>query len=81
LGLALLLALIVVRSAPSLAQIEGFEITTDELFEDKREARIIARGNVEIRYFGEILQADDGHRERSSSRKRTARSREPTRSA
>jgi LPS-assembly protein len=45
--------------APSLAQpVEGLEITTDELFEDKREARIIARGNVEIRYFGEILLAD-----------------------
>ena len=39
--------------------IEGFDITTDELFEDKREARIIARGNVEIRFFGEILLADE----------------------
>lgn len=39
--------------------IEGFDITTDELFEDKREARIVARGNVEIRYFGEILIADE----------------------
>ena len=58
-GLALVLALMVAQPAPALAQIEGFEITTDELFEDKREARIIARGNVEIRYFGEILQADE----------------------
>jgi lipopolysaccharide assembly outer membrane protein LptD (OstA) len=49
----------VAQPAPTLAQIEGFEITTDELFEDKRESRIIARGNVEIRYFGEILQADE----------------------
>jgi lipopolysaccharide assembly outer membrane protein LptD (OstA) len=54
LGLVLLLG-----PAPAPAQpIEGLEITTDELFEDKREARIIARGNVEIRFFGEILLAD-----------------------
>jgi len=46
-------------AGPSLAQIEGFEITTDELVEDKRSARVIARGNVEIRFFGEILTADE----------------------
>ena len=50
---------LVLGPAPVRAQsIEGLEITTDELFEDKREARIIARGNVEIRFFGEILLAD-----------------------
>lgn len=56
---SLCLGQLLLGSAPSLAQpIEGLEITTDELFEDKRAARIIARGNVEIRYFGEILLAD-----------------------
>lgn len=57
--LAIFLGLPAMHASPSLAQIEGFEITTDELVEDKRNARIIARGNVEIRYFGEILQADE----------------------
>ena len=47
-----------VLHAASAQPIEGLEIASDELFEDKREARIIARGNVEIRYFGEILLAD-----------------------
>ena len=58
-ALALWPAMLLVQPAPARAQIEGFDITTDELFEDKREARIIARGNVEIRFFGEILLADE----------------------
>jgi lipopolysaccharide assembly outer membrane protein LptD (OstA) len=62
----------------SAQPIEGLEIASDELFEDKREARIIARGNVEIRYFGEILLADRvistgcGPRATSGCRKPTA---------
>ena len=44
---------------PAAQPIEGLDIATDELFEDKSEGRIIARGNVEIRYFGEILLADE----------------------
>ena len=59
LTLAVWLGLFAMFAAPSLAQIEGFEITTDELVEDKHQSRIIARGNVEIRFFGEILQADE----------------------
>lgn len=59
LALAVWPALLLMQPASTFAQVEGFEITTDELFEDRREARIIARGNVEIRYFGEILQADE----------------------
>ena len=31
----------------------------DELIDDTRNGRVIARGNVEIRYFGEILTADE----------------------
>jgi lipopolysaccharide assembly outer membrane protein LptD (OstA) len=59
--LAMLCLVVALAQVPRAAAqlIEGFDITTDELFEDKRESRIIARGNVEIRYFGEILLADE----------------------
>ena len=61
LPLALLCLVMALAQIPrtSAQPIEGLDITTDELFEDKREGRIIARGNVEIRYFGEILLADE----------------------
>ncbi len=58
-ALALWPVMLLVQPAPARAQIEGLEITMDEFFEDTREARIIARGNVEIRFFGEILLADE----------------------
>jgi lipopolysaccharide assembly outer membrane protein LptD (OstA) len=36
-----------------------FEISMDELVEDNWNNQVVARGNVEIRYFGEIVQADE----------------------
>ena len=41
------------------AQSSHFEINMDELIDDTRTGRVIARGSVEIRYFGEILVADE----------------------
>jgi len=43
------------------AQAQGshFEINMDELIDDTRNGRVVARGSVEIRYFGEILVADE----------------------
>lgn len=35
------------------------EISMDELVDDTRNGRVVARGNVEIRFFGEILIADE----------------------
>jgi lipopolysaccharide assembly outer membrane protein LptD (OstA) len=54
LGLAAMIAL----NAPVLAD-PMFEISTDDLFEDSWSDQVVARGNVEIRYFGEIVQADE----------------------
>ena len=36
-----------------------FEISMDELVEDNWNNQVVARGNVEIRFFGEILTADE----------------------
>ncbi len=44
----------------------------DELVDDTRNARVVARGNVEIRYYGEILTADEVIYDRST-RKLAAR--------
>ena len=41
------------------AQGSQLEINMDELVDDTRNGRVLARGNVEIRYFGEILVADE----------------------
>lgn len=41
------------------AQSSHFEINMDELIDDSRNGRVVARGKVEIRYFGEILVADE----------------------
>ncbi len=50
------------------AQGSHFEINMDELIDDTRNGRVIARGNVEIRYFGEILTADEVSYDRSARR-------------
>ena len=59
---------------PVLAQAQGsqLEISLDELIDDTRNGRVVARGNVEIRYFGEILVADEIIYDRST-RKLSAR--------
>lgn len=43
----------------SHAQGSQLEISMDELLDDARNGRVVARGKVEIRYFGEILTADE----------------------
>lgn len=48
------------------------EISMEELIDDTWNRRVVARGNVEIRYYGEILLADEIVYDRDS-RKLTAR--------
>jgi lipopolysaccharide assembly outer membrane protein LptD (OstA) len=55
----LCLALGLVLTSQALAQGGQLEISMDELVEDGWNNRVIARGNVEIRFFGEILLADE----------------------
>jgi LPS-assembly protein len=62
------------RRIPAHAQGSHFEINMDELVDDTRNGRVVARGNVEIRYFGEILVADEVIYDRST-RKLSARGR------
>lgn len=50
----------------------AMEISMDELVEDKWNNSVVARGNVEIRFFGEILLADEVSYDRRS-RKLSAR--------
>ena len=57
--------------APALAQGSMLEISMEELVEDTWNNRVVARGNVEIRYYGEILLADEVAYDRST-RKLTA---------
>lgn len=57
---------------PGHAQGSQLEISLDELVDDTRNGRVVARGNVEIRYFGEILVADEIIYDRST-RKLSAR--------
>src|SRR4029078_9672740 len=57
---------------PAQAQGSQLEISLDELIDDTRNGRVVARGNVEIRYFGEILVADEIIYDRST-RKLSAR--------
>ncbi len=54
LGLVAILAL----HPPAQAD-DMFEISMDDLVENRWGDQVIARGNVEIRYFGEILVADE----------------------
>ena len=55
-----------------LAQGSQLEISMDELVEDSWNNLIVARGNVEIRFYGEILLADEVAYDRSAN-KLTAR--------
>ena len=57
---------------PVKTQGSQLEISLDELIDDTRNGRVVARGNVEIRYFGEILVADEIVYDRST-RKLSAR--------
>jgi LPS-assembly protein len=69
------LGIIVARAAsPCYAQGSTLEINMDELIDDTRNGRVVARGNVEIRYFGEILLADEVIYDRTT-RRLTARGR------
>src|SRR5262245_58877492 len=52
-----LLAILALR-APAQAD-DMFEISMDDLVENRWGDQVIARGNVEIRFFGEVLQADE----------------------
>jgi lipopolysaccharide assembly outer membrane protein LptD (OstA) len=45
--------------SPALAQGSMLEISMEELVDDTWRNRIVARGNVEIRFYGEILVADE----------------------
>ena len=56
---------------PALAQGSMLEISMEELVDDTWGNRVVARGNVEIRYYGEILLADEVAYDRST-RKLTA---------
>jgi lipopolysaccharide assembly outer membrane protein LptD (OstA) len=77
-GHARILAALLLSSAlawmPPLHAQGAMEISMDELVEDSWGNRVIARGNVEIRFFGEILLADEVVYDRRS-RKLSARGR------
>jgi LPS-assembly protein len=61
-----LLALHPPALAPALAQGSMLEISMDELVDDTWNNRVVARGGVEIRYYGEILLADEVAYDRST---------------
>jgi lipopolysaccharide assembly outer membrane protein LptD (OstA) len=52
-------ALVLMRPTTVGAQGSQLEISMDELVEDKWNNLVIARGNVEVRFYGEILLADE----------------------
>ena len=56
---------------PALAQGSQLEISMDELVDDTWNNTVAARGGVEIRYYGEILNADEVSYDRAT-RKLTA---------
>ena len=56
---------------PVLAQGSQLEISMDELVDDTWNNTVAARGGVEIRYYGEILNADEVSYDRAT-RKLTA---------
>src|SRR5262245_39676987 len=68
---ALCLAVLLALHVPVLAQGSQLEISMEELVDDTWNNRVVARGNVEIRYYGEILVADEVAYDRST-RKLTA---------
>ena len=53
-------------SKPAAAQGSQLEISMDELVDDTWNNCVAARGNVEIRYYGEILTADEVSYDRST---------------
>jgi LPS-assembly protein len=57
---------------PAHAQGSMLEISMEELVDDTWNRQVVARGNVEIRYYGEILVADEIAYDRDS-RKLTAK--------
>ena len=59
-------------TVPALAQGSQLEISMDELVDDTWNNAVAARGAVEIRYYGEILTADEVAYDRST-RKLVAR--------
>jgi lipopolysaccharide assembly outer membrane protein LptD (OstA) len=56
---ALCLLGVLAARAPALAQGSMLEISMEELVDDTWNNRVVARGNVEIRFYGEILLADE----------------------
>jgi LPS-assembly protein len=72
LGLLIALALHLPSLPPADAQGSMLEISMEELLDDTWNRQVVARGNVEIRYYGEILVADEIAYDRDS-RKLTAR--------
>src|SRR5262245_22370232 len=56
---ALCLLIVLAAHIPALAQGNQLEISMDELVEDSWNNLVVARGNVEIRFYGEILLADE----------------------
>lgn len=54
--------------APALAQGSQLEISMDELVDDTWNNCVAARGGVEIRYYGEILNADEVSYDRSTGK-------------
>ncbi len=69
--LLVLLAVHTFLHTPAHAQGSMLEISMEELVDDTWNRRVVARGNVEIRYYGEILLADEIAYDRDS-RKLTA---------
>ncbi|MFZ1104173.1 MAG: hypothetical protein WAN86_15240 [Hyphomicrobiaceae bacterium] len=59
LSLLLALALHLPAQPPAHAQGSMLEISMEELVDDTWNRQVVARGNVEIRYYGEILVADE----------------------
>jgi LPS-assembly protein len=71
LGLFIALALHFPAQSPAHAQGSMLEIFMEELVDDTWNRKVVARGNVEIRFYGEILVADEIAYDRDS-RKLTA---------
>lgn len=57
--IVLVAALVLMQPASVGAQGNQLEISMDELVEDSWSNLVVARGNVEIRFYGEILLADE----------------------
>jgi LPS-assembly protein len=64
--LAIALALQLPAQPPARAQGSMLEIFMEELLDDTWNRLVVARGNVEIRFYGEILVADEVAYDRDS---------------